>query len=145
MPGPMTMGRKCFRNAGFTLLYTMEASEQPMLWVSSRSSSSQRQSSMRWVLDTTAFSHLMRRDTAIENLIKKYPPKNILAVPPVIAEIQYGIKRLNPSSKKYLLLALEKTGGNKTKAAEFLNLSFRSFRYRLKKFESEINGMRKGA
>ncbi|MGA1868744.1 MAG: sigma-54-dependent transcriptional regulator [bacterium] len=41
--------------------------------------------------------------------------------------------------KKYLLLALEKTGGNKTKAAEFLNLSFRSFRYRLKKYESEIN------
>ncbi|MGA1826583.1 MAG: sigma-54-dependent transcriptional regulator [bacterium] len=47
--------------------------------------------------------------------------------------------------KKYLLLALEKTGGNKTKAAEFLNLSFRSFRYRLKKFESEMNVVRKGA
>ena len=63
---------------------------------------------MRWVLDTTAFSNLMRRDIGIENLIKKYPPKSIWTVPPVIAEIQYGIERLNPSSRKYLLLVAER-------------------------------------
>ncbi|RMF94113.1 MAG: sigma-54-dependent Fis family transcriptional regulator [Candidatus Schekmanbacteria bacterium] len=36
--------------------------------------------------------------------------------------------------KRYLLKALENTGGKKTKAAELLNLSFRSFRYLLNKY-----------
>jgi two-component system response regulator PilR (NtrC family) len=36
--------------------------------------------------------------------------------------------------KKYLLKALEKTGGVKTDAAKLLNLSFRSFRHRLHKY-----------
>jgi len=36
--------------------------------------------------------------------------------------------------KKYLLKALEKTGGAKKKAADLLGMSFRSFRYRLAKF-----------
>ncbi len=36
--------------------------------------------------------------------------------------------------KKYLLKALEKTGGAKKKAGELLGMSFRSFRYRLAKF-----------
>jgi len=35
---------------------------------------------------------------------------------------------------KYLLKALEKTGGAKKKAGELLGMSFRSFRYRLAKF-----------
>lgn len=63
---------------------------------------------MRWVLDTTAFSTLMQRNSSIEKLIQQHPPKNIWTVPPVVAEIQYGIKRLNPSSKKSLLLAAER-------------------------------------
>ncbi len=63
---------------------------------------------MRWVLDTTAFSHLMQRDNALESMIKKYPPKNIVTVPPVVAEIQYGLKRLVPTSKKHLLLTVER-------------------------------------
>ena len=63
---------------------------------------------MKWVLDTTAFSHLMKRDQDLESIIKTYPPKDIVTVPPVIAEIQYGLKRLQPSSKKQLLLTVER-------------------------------------
>ncbi|MBK5274716.1 MAG: sigma-54-dependent Fis family transcriptional regulator [Desulfuromonadales bacterium] len=41
---------------------------------------------------------------------------------------------LEDLEKKYLLKALEKTGGAKKKAADLLGMSFRSFRYRLGKF-----------
>ena len=41
---------------------------------------------------------------------------------------------LEELEKKYLLRALEKTGGAKKKAGELLGMSFRSFRYRLAKF-----------
>jgi two-component system response regulator PilR (NtrC family) len=37
--------------------------------------------------------------------------------------------------KKYLLRALELTGGAKTRAAELLKMSFRSFRYKLDKYD----------
>jgi two-component system response regulator PilR (NtrC family) len=40
---------------------------------------------------------------------------------------------LDETERHYLLAALERADGNKTKAAEILNLSFRSFRYRLAK------------
>jgi two-component system response regulator PilR (NtrC family) len=42
---------------------------------------------------------------------------------------------LEDLEKKYLLKALERTGGAKKKAAELLGMSFRSFRYRLAKFD----------
>jgi two-component system response regulator PilR (NtrC family) len=41
---------------------------------------------------------------------------------------------LEELEKKYLLKALEKTGGAKKKAGELLGMTFRSFRYRLAKF-----------
>jgi len=41
---------------------------------------------------------------------------------------------LEDLEKKYLLKALEKSGGAKKKAGELLGMSFRSFRYRLAKF-----------
>jgi two-component system response regulator PilR (NtrC family) len=41
---------------------------------------------------------------------------------------------LEDMEKKYLLKALDKTGGAKKKAADLLGMSFRSFRYRLAKF-----------
>jgi two-component system response regulator PilR (NtrC family) len=41
---------------------------------------------------------------------------------------------LEELEKKYLLKALDKTGGAKKKAADLLGMSFRSFRYRLAKF-----------
>ncbi|MEF9475136.1 MAG: sigma-54 dependent transcriptional regulator [Candidatus Mariimomonas ferrooxydans] len=43
-------------------------------------------------------------------------------------------KLMEGIEKDYLLKALEKTNGVKTEAAKLLNLSFRSFRHRLKKF-----------
>ena len=63
---------------------------------------------MRYVLDTTAFSAVMRRDPDLLELLKKYRPGDIATVPPVSAEIQYGIKRLDNSSRKYLLLKSER-------------------------------------
>jgi DNA-binding NtrC family response regulator len=42
---------------------------------------------------------------------------------------------LMETEKTLIYLALEKSGGNKTRAAELLGLTFRSFRYRLGKFE----------
>jgi tRNA(fMet)-specific endonuclease VapC len=63
---------------------------------------------MRFVLDTTAFSAAMRRDSALLKLLKKYQPGEIVTVPPVVAEIQYGLERLDKSSKKYYLLKAER-------------------------------------
>lgn len=51
-------------------------------------------------------------------------PDNGLPLEPLLEELE----------KKYLLKALEKTGGAKKKAAELLGMTFRSFRYRLAKF-----------
>ena len=42
--------------------------------------------------------------------------------------------------KQYLLKALEKSGGSKTRAAEFLGMSFRSYRYKLSKFGLSAEG-----
>jgi len=47
---------------------------------------------------------------------------------------------LEDLEKKYLLKALEKTGGAKKKAAELLGMTFRSFRYRLAKFGFDGDG-----
>jgi predicted nucleic acid-binding protein len=41
-------------------------------------------------------------------LIKGYRPSDIVTVPPVIAEIHYGIKRLKNAPKKVLLLKAER-------------------------------------
>ena len=46
-------------------------------------------------------------------------------------------KVISNVEKDYLLKALEKTNGVKTEAAKLLNLSFRSFRHRLKKYGIE--------
>lgn len=51
-------------------------------------------------------------------------PDDGLPLEPLLEELE----------KKYLLKALEKTGGAKKKAAELLGMTFRSFRYRLAKF-----------
>lgn len=63
---------------------------------------------MRYVLDTTAFSAAMRKDAAVLDFLKSYRPGDIVTVPPVVAEIQFGIKRLDNSSKKYFLLKSER-------------------------------------
>jgi two-component system response regulator PilR (NtrC family) len=51
-------------------------------------------------------------------------PESGMMLEPLLEELE----------KKYLLKALEKTGGAKKKAGELLGMSFRSFRYRLAKF-----------
>ena len=63
---------------------------------------------MKWVLDTTAFSAIMKKDPNVLTLVQNHPPRHIVTVPPVVAEIQFGIKRLDPSSKKCLLLSSER-------------------------------------
>jgi len=47
-------------------------------------------------------------------------------------------KMMEDMEKAYLIKALEKTNGIKTEAAKLLNLSFRSFRHKLKKYGIEI-------
>ena len=51
-------------------------------------------------------------------------PESGMMLEPLLEELE----------KKYLLKALEKTGGAKKKAGELLGMTFRSFRYRLAKF-----------
>ena len=63
---------------------------------------------MRCVLDTTAFSAAMKHDSDLFRFIAGYRPGDIVTVPPVVAEIQYGINRLEKSSKKYHLLSSER-------------------------------------
>lgn len=63
---------------------------------------------MKYVLDTTAFSAAMRRENALLNLLKRHRPGNIVTTPPTVAEIHYGIERLDKSSKKFLLLKSER-------------------------------------
>jgi len=63
---------------------------------------------MKWVLDTTAFSALMKKDPDALTLVQNYPPRHIVTVPPVVAEIQFGIKRLDSSTRKSLLLSTQR-------------------------------------
>ncbi len=63
---------------------------------------------MRYVLDTTAFSAAMKHDSDLFNLLANYRPGDVVTAPPVVAEIQYGINRLENSSKKYHLLSSER-------------------------------------
>jgi two-component system response regulator PilR (NtrC family) len=51
-------------------------------------------------------------------------PESGMMLEPLLEELE----------KKYLLKALERTGGAKKKAGELLGMTFRSFRYRLAKF-----------
>lgn len=63
---------------------------------------------MRYVLDTTAFSATMRREPGLLEILKKHRPRDVVTVPPAVAEIQYGIARLDRSSKKFMLLESER-------------------------------------
>jgi predicted nucleic acid-binding protein len=63
---------------------------------------------MIFVLDTTAFSAAMRLDPAMNEFLKAHKPGEIASVPPVIAEIEYGICSLSPSTRKYYLLSERK-------------------------------------
>ncbi|UCH79867.1 MAG: sigma-54-dependent Fis family transcriptional regulator [Nitrospiraceae bacterium] len=63
--------------------------------------------------------------------IRSGPSRDRVAVPSGGIDIESIISE---TEKAYLLKALEKTNGVKTEAAKLLNLSFRSFRHKLKKY-----------
>lgn len=63
---------------------------------------------IRYILDTTAFSAAMQRDRDLFWLFRSNQPGNFYTAPPVMAEIEYGIRRLESGSKKQRLLKSEK-------------------------------------
>lgn len=60
------------------------------------------------VLDTSACAALMRHDPDIEHYLAQHTPGEFALVPPVVAEIEYGIRRLDESSHKRRLLEAER-------------------------------------
>jgi tRNA(fMet)-specific endonuclease VapC len=60
------------------------------------------------VLDTTAFSAAMRREPDMLAFLRAHRPGDLATVPPVVAEIEYGIQRLEPGSRRRTLLEAER-------------------------------------
>lgn len=82
------------------------------------------------ILDKSCISE----QTLPQNLLKQLPIYSLtedMAIPDEGLPLESLLEELE---KKYLVKALEKTGGAKKKAAELLGMTFRSFRYRLEKF-----------
>jgi two-component system response regulator PilR (NtrC family) len=92
--------------------------------------------------------NLLERATIVETKnvisIDSLPPnltKNVSVEPAGSPGYQEGFPKegafldteIDRLEKKYLLGALERSGGNRTEAAKLLNISFRSLRYRLQK------------
>jgi two-component system response regulator PilR (NtrC family) len=76
-----------------------------------------------------------------DSLIVDLLPENVIRAPAggssaadVLSEGQDLDSLLEDYERKLIETALHKTGGNRTKAAEILGVSFRSLRYRLKKY-----------
>ncbi len=63
---------------------------------------------MKYLLDTTAFSAVMRREDTIMSWLKTKKPGQVLTAPPVMAEIEYGLQRLDKASRRYQLLFVQK-------------------------------------
>lgn len=61
------------------------------------------------VLDTIAFSAVLRNEPAIAEFLKTRQPGDVAVVPPVVAEIEYGIQRLEEGSRKRALLEDRRT------------------------------------
>jgi len=59
------------------------------------------------VLDTSACAAVMRYDPEIVAFLQARAPGDIALVPPVVAEIEYGIQRLEAGSRKRVLLERE--------------------------------------
>jgi len=60
------------------------------------------------VLDTTAFSAAMRHDPDTLAFLRSRRPGDLATVPPVVAEVEYGIQRLEPGSRRRTLLETER-------------------------------------
>lgn len=67
----------------------------------------------------------------IKGVIKRFDLHAAIEIPEEGVDLEPALENLE---KQYLLKALEKTGGSKTKAAELLGMSFRSYRYKLSKY-----------
>jgi tRNA(fMet)-specific endonuclease VapC len=63
---------------------------------------------VRFALDTSAFSAAMRKEPGLLDFLRKLQPGNVTTVPPVVAEIQYGLERIDTSSRQFQLLNAEK-------------------------------------
>ena len=62
---------------------------------------------MKWVLDTSALSALMRRESHVMRLAAACRPGDLVLCSPVAAEIHFGLERLVAGSKRRLLLRSE--------------------------------------
>jgi two-component system response regulator PilR (NtrC family) len=66
----------------------------------------------------------------VRGAIKRFDLHAAVEIPDEGIELEPALENLE---KQYLIKALEKSGGSKTKAAELLGMSFRSYRYKLSK------------
>lgn len=60
------------------------------------------------VLDTTAFTAAMRHDPDLLAFLRGRRPGDLATVPPVVAEVEYGIQRLETGSRRRTLLEAER-------------------------------------
>lgn len=67
----------------------------------------------------------------VRNAVKQFDLHTAVEIPDEGIELEPALEQLE---KQYLVKALEKSGGSKTKAAELLGMSFRSYRYKLSKY-----------
>ena len=64
---------------------------------------------MTVVLDTTALSAAMRYEEELTAFLRERRPGDVATVPPAVAEIEYGIRRLPAGSRKRKLLEAERS------------------------------------
>ncbi len=73
----------------------------------------------------------------IRGAIRRFDLNTSVDIPDEGIELEPALENIE---KQYLLKALEKTGGSKTRAAELLGMTFRSYRYKLSKFGLATDG-----
>jgi two-component system response regulator PilR (NtrC family) len=73
----------------------------------------------------------------VKGAIKRFDLCAAVDIPEDGIDLEPALENLE---KQYLVKALEKSGGSKTKAAELLRMSFRSYRYKLSKFGLAAEG-----
>jgi tRNA(fMet)-specific endonuclease VapC len=63
---------------------------------------------MNCVLDASAFTAAMRREPAMMEFLMSRLPGDVATAPSVVAEIEYGIRRIGRDSRKRFLLERER-------------------------------------
>ncbi len=82
------------------------------------------------VLDPVRIS-LNNLPSQVKNTVKRFDLHTAVEIPESGIDLEPALEQLE---KQYLVKALEKSGGSKTRAAELLGMSFRSYRYKLSKY-----------